>query len=435
VDRRQFLTIGTVGALGVIAAVRLSRNDGGTVIPTPSTAFDGMTFVHVHAGGGWDPTSLCDPKGRQGPGDGEPTNTWYETGEIEQVGNLRYAPLRDAKHPTAGRDFFHKHGQRLLVINGIDTSTRVQDRGARHMACGYLEAGYPSFGALYAAVTGDDLPLAYLTFGGYDETVGLVTRTRSGTTNALALLAPPDPTVSASKSAAPDALNATERLMGSLSRLHPSRVDPALLARAREALGDRFAKRTRSARFDDLGDHLPARLDTSDNPLIRQAQIAMAAARAGLTTACNLYIGGFDTYNRHDDTHVPRLIQLLEGVDFLWEEAGRQGIQDRLVITCGSGCGRAPYYNDRDGKDDWPVTSMMLMGRGIPGNRVIGATDERYSALPLDPATLAPDPEGVRLEPRHVHQSLRRLAGIDASEVSARFPLHVPPTEELPLFG
>jgi hypothetical protein len=27
-----------------------------------------------------------------------------------------------------------------------------------------------------------------------------------------------------------------------------------------------------------------------------------------------------DTYNRHDDTHVPRLIQLLEGVDYDEEE-------------------------------------------------------------------------------------------------------------------
>ena len=430
-DRRQFLIITTVGGLGAIAAIKLSRDDGAPTVPS-TTAFAGTVFVHVHAGGGWDATSLCDPKGRR---EGQDTNTWYDADEIEKAGNLRYAPLRDGNNLNAGRDFFQKHHERLLVINGIDTSTSLHDRGDRHIGCGRLDAGYPSFGALYSAAVGQHLPLAYLSFGPYDETVGLVTRTRTGMANALAQLGP----ASASEAEPLPPSDAASGTPGPPKpvpgHLDHGRVDPARLSEARAALGSRFAASTEAVRFEDIRHYLPKHLDTSDNPLIRQVQVSMASARAGLTSSCNLYLGGCATYRRHDDDHVPRLIQLLDGIDFLWEEAGRQGIQDRLVISCGSSCGRAPTYNDQHGKEDWPITSMLLMGRGIKGNRVIGATDERYLPLRVNPSDFATDPDGVLLAPRHVHLNLRRLAGLDGGELAARFPLDVPSAEDIRLLG
>jgi uncharacterized protein (DUF1501 family) len=289
---------------------------------------------------------------------------------------------------------------------------------------------YPSFGALYAATTGTKLPIAYLSFGAYDETFGIVTRTRSGFTNALAQLGPAEGTPPQA-----DAASSTTQQAKSAEAPRYPRVEPARLAKARAALGGRFTRPSKGARFEDLRHYLPGHLDTSDNPLFRQAQVAMASVRAGLTSACNLHMDGFDTYERHDEKHVPRLIQLLEGIDFLWEEAARQGIQDRLVISCGSSGGRAPRYNERQGKDDWSVTSMFFLGRGVRGNRVIGATDESGLPLRINPSTLAPDPNGVVLAPKHVHQNLRRLAGIERHELSSRFPLGVAPAEDLRFFG
>jgi hypothetical protein len=52
----------------------------------------------------------------------------------------------------------------------------------------------------------------------------------------------------------------------------------------------------------------------------------------------------------------------------------------------------------------------------------------------IDPNTLAPvEGGGLRLKPGHVHRALRRLAGIDQSELAIRFPIKE--KEELPLFG
>ncbi|MCA9661301.1 MAG: DUF1501 domain-containing protein, partial [Myxococcales bacterium] len=137
----------------------------------------------------------------------------------------------------------------------------------------------------------------------------------------------------------------------------------------------------------------------------------------------------------HDQSHIPRLVQLLQMIDFLWQEAETQGVADRLTVLVGSDFGRTPRYNDGNGKDHWSVTSMMLMGAGIPGNKVIGATDEGHNPLTVNTSSLAVDPGGIRVEPKHVHKSLRRLAGIDDNEYGRMFPLTIGDDEDLKLFG
>ena len=74
--------------------------------------------------------------------------------------------------------------------------------------------------------------------------------------------------------------------------------------------------------------------------------------------------------------------------------------------------GRTPNYNAGNGKDHWSIGSAMFLGRGIKGNRVIGATDEKQFTVPVDPQTLKLDKDkGIRVHPEHVHESLR-VAGI-----------------------
>lgn len=94
--------------------------------------------------------------------------------------------------------------------------------------------------------------------------------------------------------------------------------------------------------------------------------------------------------------------------------------------------GRTPTYNTGNGKDHWSIGSAMFLGRGIKGNRVIGATDEKQFAVSLDTKTLKLDKEkGVRVRPEHVHESLRELAGIADHPSSKKFPLGVPEKERL----
>ncbi len=193
-----------------------------------------------------------------------------------------------------------------------------------------------------------------------------------------------------------------------------------------------YTARASDNELSRLTDFLPDDLDNSGNPLRRQAQIAIAAFKAGLSVSANLDLGGFDTHGNHDESHIPRLEQLLDGVDFLMEEAERQNIRDDLIVAVGSDFGRTPGYNDNNGKDHWSITSMMFMGAGINGNRVIGSSDDGHRPYEIDPDTLeTADNGGIRINPVHIHQAMRDLAGISEHELAVQFPLGA---ERLDLF-
>jgi uncharacterized protein (DUF1501 family) len=112
--------------------------------------------------------------------------------------------------------------------------------------------------------------------------------------------------------------------------------------------------------------------------------------------------------------------------------AGELKIREQLVVVVQSEMGRTPNYNAGNGKDHWSIGSALFLGGGIKGNRVIGATDAKQFAVPLDPQTLQPAKDkGMRVRPEHVHASLRELAGIADHPLSKQFPLGVADKEQL----
>ena len=107
-------------------------------------------------------------------------------------------------------------------------------------------------------------------------------------------------------------------------------------------------------------------------------------------------------------------------------------IRDKLVVVIQSEMGRRPHYNKGQSKDHWSIGSIMFIGEGIRGNRVIGATDERQFLIPIDNKTLGIDEEnGMRTRPEHIHRALRVLAGIEDHSLSRKFPLKIPEGERL----
>ena len=122
-------------------------------------------------------------------------------------------------------------------------------------------------------------------------------------------------------------------------------------------------------------------------------------------------------------------------MNFLVEEAERQGVRDKLVVLVTSDFGRTPFYNDGNGKDHWSVGSMVLLGEGIRGNRTIGETTHEHNLMDIDPNSLAVQAagSGIRIEPGHVHWALRKLVGVDNTEYSSAYPLGV--TQYLDLFS
>ncbi|MEZ4449417.1 MAG: DUF1501 domain-containing protein [Nannocystaceae bacterium] len=429
-DRRSFLKFAGLTGLGVAAPLVARR----ALADTPP--YPGPYFVLIHAGGGWDPIYLCDPKPMG------PLNRIY--GGPASAGNIAYAPIAvDAAalglDPSAqpylmsNQAFFEKYGPRLTVMNGVDTSTNNHDGGTRASWSGRLEEGYPSFGAITAAIRSPGNPLAYISSGGYDVTDGLVPLTRMGSLDALRKVAYPDilyPDDPESGVYLPkermDRIRAAQR-----ERLMAMQGSQRL-PRGQAAMSELFLAREDDNALAKLvfpGDlvELNAGYQLSDlQYMMQQTQLALAAFQAGLAVAVNLNLGGFDTHANHDRDQVAALAKLLYGVDFLMSEADKIGIGGQLVVVIASDFARGPGYNadnEYGGKDHWPVTSAMAMGPGIAGDRVVGATDDAQQALPW---------QGSVITPSHVHRSLRTLAGIDSDEITQRYPLA---GDDLPIFG
>ena len=415
-DRRDFLRIAGLTGLAVVTPFGALR----------ATEPSKRKWLFVHAGGGWDPTSLCDPKGRDNEMDEDGVNHYFK-GDIGTAGNIKYAPF------AWNQEFFDRHYRRTLVINGVDTQTNNHSAGARHTWSGKLGEGYPALAALIASVQAKQKPMAFISNGGYDTTSGLIAPTRTGNIGAVNRLAHPfiiD--VNDENSEQFHAPSTQTRLLEAMAKRRSHLERTFALPKAKATISQLYTARAGQNEVKRLSEFLPE--EFHNGRIQQQAQVAIAAFRADIAQTANLSIGGFDTHANHDDAQGSALTKLMKGVSFIWDEAERQGIADDLVVMVSSDFGRTPGYNSGNGKDHWAVTSVLLMGSGIPGNKVIGETDERHRPKRIDPSTLAVSESGVRIEPKHIHRALRTLAGVESSEVAQKlFPLIG--VENMPLLG
>jgi uncharacterized protein (DUF1501 family) len=422
-NRRDFLKLTSAAGLCIGGSALLGRAwADDEADPTGSVgAYGGPLLVMMQAVGGWDPTLLCDPK--------PTTNNSYSAPLM--AGSIPYAPIG-----VEADTFFGNHHDKMTVINGVDTATNNHDSGRRNMASGRLGSGYPNLAALVAGVKSPESPMAFLTFGGYERTQGVVAPVRDGNVNRLAELAFPERI---------DASNVD-------SPTYHSAATQEILAAAREERANSLFAEQELPRYQrSLDTLMTARVGASDLKLLqavlpvpdgnanfRKCQLIIAAYKAGIAVSANLSMGGFDTHSNHDNDQKAALNDMLRVVNFLWDEAVRQGVQDKLVVLLSSDFGRSPGYNGNAGKDHWSVSSMIALGAGIPGERVVGRTDDGHSLIPLDRTTLtgpaAVAEEGVRIEPMHVHRAMRRILDIEGSDLDKAFPLGTA-EDDLPIFG
>ena len=456
--RRDFLKL--AGAVGAGSALSLQSMQ----LYGATDTYTGPLWLFVNATGGWDPTSLWDPKGYTDPADPARLNN-YPTTSIDEPRNasgqsvgspLRYAPPPDSflGNTTlySAKAFYDKYYQKMLVINGVDSRTNSHDDGQRHNWSGELSrTGFPSIGALIAGTAAPVRPMSYITNGGYSVSGGLTVASHLNSSGLAAMyeIAFPNRSQTASSATSrlyfPDANSTDTRSLikaASDARLQ-AEIDTQYLVRLKSALTQLQTARSSPNLFSTMADNLtanPAQAQANFNgrssafSLYQQGHIALAAYESGVASAVQIAMGGFDTHSNHDANHYPRLMDLLQGLDAILAEAQTRGLADRIVVVAGSDFGRTNKYNVDNGKDHWPITSMMVMGNSVQrvrGNRAVGATTATHTAMWLNPTTLAPvaanTTGAIRLTPGVVHQSLRNLAGISASTaVTTTYPLTVP---------
>ena len=211
-----------------------------------------------------------------------------------------------------------------------------------------------------------------------------------------------------------------------------------------------------AALFDSLNAIQPPyneQFTVNPPPLVNEARVTLAAMQAGICCAGNLSFAGFDTHQNHDGAHPNRLQELFDAIDYTislsktLEDQNGTLLWDRLVIVVGSDFGRTKY-NLSGGKDHWPITSLMLLGKhvgAIPGGRHIGGTQTNASISGVEALLVKEDQgeivtvidpaQGVRITPGQIHHALRQLAGIENHPYALQYPLLEPGESPLPILG
>ena len=358
--------------------------------------------------------------------------------ETQTIGNLSYAPFAN------NQAFFEKYFHDILVINGVDAQTNSHTTGIIHNWSGRNSRGFPTLTSIYAAATSPELPMAYLNFGGFGNTEGIIRSTRISEFDQILNIVFPnqDPfnnELFYRKSSDWDRIqqyhqqNISDLLQenGAASRNKDNRqfyYDALLQAEGLKEFGNRVPPQDQIEQQRDV-------LPDYSSSLHQQIQISLTAFSAGVSVAADLYEGKFDTHSNNDEQQGPLLTNTTDAIDFLWTTAEELGIADRIILLIGSDFGRTPHYNSGNGKDHWPIGSYIVMEKNAGfTNRVFGATDEGHNALPVNAITGQPDPiQGIRLLPAHVHRAIRSHLGIIHSQPSESFPLNE--TEDLAIFG
>ncbi len=425
-SRRQFLQgLAGAGAAGMLCGVA-----GRAAAATPYT---GKLLVNLQLLGAMDVTSFADPKINIG---GKPViNNWAQTAAVAQAGNIAYAPF------ASNAKFFDKYYRDMLVINGVDAQTNSHTVGVMHNWSGRNTEGFPSLTALFAAVNQNGMPMPYLNFGGFSATQGITSATQIGKLAVLQNLVEPVVAESSSKIYQPDA--DWQRILA----MHSAGIN-ARSAVATTLEGARRQQQlyvdalTRSSAISDFSDLLPAtaelqgtrRAGTVNSSLHQQMQVSLLAFKAGVSITADVFEPGFDTHDDHDNRLAAALTNVTDAIDYFWSYAADLGLADRLVLVMGSDFGRTPNYNSSNGKDHWPIGSMLVMQKNAAfTNRVVGLTDTGHQAMKINPLSLKADSSGVILKPAHVHKALRKSLGLDTAAATQLFPFST--TEDVAIFG
>ena len=462
-ERRNFLKL--VGLTGISLLAPWGSSSQATAA---ETTWGGPYFLHMHAGGGWDPTLLCDAKLTA-----EGTAPAYENRLVTAVGDVNGIPVPTATAQgkfllTANgnpiedpQHFFQTVGRDVLVVNGVDTQTNNHDTGVQALACGHNDVELPALAALFAGHIAKDrqVPMAFLASGYYNRTGDVVGISRFPG-NKVDLLA--DPFKGGEERGLLTEVGQKRILALRNERMAALEAQATLPREKRTLLAMKDATRSGDAinllksvsqgpppPIDGLANDIPpdarAYLTGVQNGVARFVDIGrpletiLRCFQAGISISATWAQGGFDTHSQHDTSQTAAMATFLARYRYVLLRAAQLGIKDKLYVVVTSDFGRTPKYNTGAGKDHWNVTSVLLSGPGIRGGRAIGKTDEGHKAMrvaknDVNQALPDTDMKGSRIHPSQIHRELRRVLGVDKASFAGQFPL--PATHEpLPILG
>lgn len=370
------------------------------------------SLVVVLASGGWDPTFVMDPKlglpGHEGPEWDEDPEDVLDVNDVQTISGIPV--VVNARRRPAVTGFFERWGTLATVVNGLRVGTIAHPNSLARVLTGSVEAGRPDLASVvgswgHAPVGSIDLT-GHSKFGPYgshslrwgrqSQAVGLVDSQQPFPRPVEDGL-PFEPTLDERAAAA----EVARARAGRLGARWPDALE-ALAQWSESGIAGQELQEGGSSAMRGLPWGRAANA-------FGDVDLVVSLLSRGLTRSVTVSTRQrWDTHTEHGAQH-RSFDQTFGALDRLLEGLQGEGLLASTTVLVLSELARTPGRNGEGGKDHWPWTSAMVLGGGLPGGRVLGATDDRLQALRVDLKTGAPDPNGAWLEPGNL------LAGVAES--------------------
>ncbi len=443
--RRRFLGgaagVASAAAAGALGFTSLARAD----LPLPA----GRAFLFCHFPGGWDQLMLLDPRDPARFLDSERSRTLIELRYAELEGLLGYraqlvrpriaspfvfGPLAQRAGRTVNLTDF---ADRMAIIRGINMAALGHEVAYRY----FLTATYPvgtsargtSIATEIAALMAPRIPRRPLP----NLTVGVETYNDRypANTSALSVRNPQDLVLVLAPSGTAEAAEVEAAIAA--RGASPGTCDSEVYDRRglwsvmREARGtaDGLVRERVSSSFEFVTNDTPAAQairarygfgrGDADHPGARAA-LAVQAIKTGISQVVSVSVGMVtDTHFGNNALHArlltPGVEAFLAALDDLKSSPHPQGgsFLDHTTVVGFSEFARAPLFNTYNGRDHHQNSSIVLVGAGIRGNTLVGATsDVGMSPVPWDFERNVTSDTGEILKPEHIAVTLLASAGL-----------------------
>ena len=412
---RRSLVFGA-GALGLLGPAARARAGGARRV------------VVVLANGGWDVSFCMDPKEGSEEIDGpELDEEADDPDDREALQTFSGIPIMtNAVKRPAVTTFFERWGSQTVVHNGIHVGSIVHDFCRYHMLTGTGSPLNPDFAAITGAVHGADRPLGSVDTSGLSLSGPLAATTgRVGARGQLTMLL--DPVGSTLQAPAftgnsypgfvPDAseqalletfLAGRAEVMERSSGGHPNSAAKFAALAESASRAERLREDTDLVVGDIVLGAQPTLSDTID---LTVGLLARDTCRAITLDSGSIW----DTHTKNSLQH-GNYQQMFTALNGLLDGLSAEGLLSDTLVVVVSEMTRTPRMNADLGKDHWPHTSALLIGAGVSGGRVVGATTETLESLPVDFATGLATPNGSLCKHDNFVAGVLKMLEIDPGE-------------------
>ncbi len=443
--RRRFLG-GALGGAGVAAAgafgfSRLAHAD----LPLPS----GRAFLFCYFPGGWDQLLLLDPRDPARFPDSERSRTLIEPryADIDGLFGYRAQLTRPAGasplvfgpmgQRVGARVQLTDFADRMCILRGIEMSALGHEVAYRYFLTGEYPVGTSARGSSIATEVAALLaprvvarPLLNLSVNveTYNDRFPANTSALS-VRNAEDMVLVLAPTGTNEPDAVEAALARRAMTPGSCDEQRYDRRDLWSIARESRATADALVRENVASNFEFVSADTPAAQAIRarygfargefDHPAARAA-LAVQAIKTGVSQVVSVAVGGgTDTHFQGNADHarllapgVNAFTALLDDLRSSPHPAGGTFLDHTTVIGF-SEFARMPLFNSYGGRDHHAASSLMLLGAGIRGNTVVGATtDVGMAPVPWDIVNNRASDSGVLMTPAHIATTLMASAGL-----------------------